>query len=316
VKSLVAPERSVRLDNLLAQAGIAARRDARQIFRPFEGAVGGADGRSAPPVLTRATQGDPARPRIDGEPGEHAGRPLHPLMPKPAGDVCSPAGDEGAAGGVLPPGRLIRRRPPLASIGRLDRDATGLLLFTQNGALNARLTSPRRACAKDYLVSLAAPLSATGMEAAALAAGRLALADGSIAKPATLRRHPTLPNVARVTLSEGRYHQLRRMFAALGHTVTGIHRVGFGGLWLPPTATLAPGAWRFLTPAELTTLLEGSAVTSPPPRAASESARMRASARDAAGDYADVDDLNAAVADVDDYVDVAGGGDDGAAPVK
>jgi 16S rRNA pseudouridine516 synthase len=258
VAELLAPITHVRLDTVLMQAGLVPRKYARQFCRNWEVREAQADG-SLRPIATGATKVDPARVVIDGKPVPYAGVPLHLVMHKPAGVVCTHADDEGDTVYDLLPRAFGLRKPMLSTVGRLDKDATGLLLLTQSGVLNARLTSPARPCAKEYVVSLAAPLSVDGREAAAFAAGTLELADGTIAKPAKLERHATLAHVCRVTLQEGRYHQIRRMFADVGHTVTGIHRVAFGGLRLSALG-LGPGEWRLLTREEMTTLLLSSAV--------------------------------------------------------
>jgi pseudouridine synthase len=126
-----------------------------------------------------------------------------------------------------------------------------MLSHSHAGRLAHRLTSPLHACPKEYLVSLAGPL--LGHEAPMFASGRLQLSDGAVCLPALLSPHRTLPDVCRVTLWEGMYHQLRRMFAAVGHDVTGIHRTGFGGLRLADLQ-LQPGEWKQMNEMELETV--------------------------------------------------------------
>ena len=238
---------------------------------------------SPPPAPTRivsgATKVHPSRVTVNGERPPYAGVPLHLVLHKPRGVVCTRAEGEGRTVLDLLPPAFARREPPLCTVGRLDKGASGLLLLTQSGALNERLASPRSGCAKSYVVALAAPLR--GHEAGAFAAGGLELVDGHRCAPAELTPHRTQPHLCRVALHEGRYHQLRRMFAALGHTVTGIHRAAYGGLSLAATG-LPEGQWRLLSEAELRTVLESSrAVES----TAAGGDRRAASAIDVAGDH-------------------------------
>ena len=121
----------------------------------------------------------------------------------------------------------------------------GLLLITDDGPFLHRVISPRSHVAKRYVVTLARPL--TGEEAEVFAAGTLMLeGEKDALAPAVLE--PLSPSAARLTITEGRYHQVRRMFAAVGNHVEGLHRDRIGGLDLP--ADLGDGAWRILTPPE------------------------------------------------------------------
>jgi 16S rRNA pseudouridine516 synthase len=180
--------------------------------------------------------------RIDGE-------PLDPppgsviMLHKPVGYVVSSKDVPPLVYGLLPP-RFVRRSPVMAPVGRLDRDTSGLLLFTDNGALNHRLTAPRSHVPKCYRVTLAEPLR--GDEATQLASGALLLAgEAEPLAPVTLS--VLSAHQVSVTLHEGRYHQVRRMFVALGNHVTALHRDAVGALTLDQ---LPPGAWRLLTSEE------------------------------------------------------------------
>lgn len=167
------------------------------------------------------------------------------LMNKPVGVTCSHK-DVGPIVYDLLPRRWRARNPPISTIGRLDKDTSGLLLLTDDGQLLHRAIAPKSKVAKCYRAKLARPLN--GSEYQALASGRLML-DGE--------RKPLLPVVMIVdeaspvekptvylTLTEGRYHQVRRMFAALGNHVTELHRESFGGATLPND--LASGQWLVL----------------------------------------------------------------------
>ena len=181
--------------------------------------------------------------RIDGEPLDPAPG-MVVMLHKPAGYTCSRKDYGPLVYDLLPP-RWLARKPALSSIGRLDADTTGLLLFTDDGQLLHRLISPRSETAKVYEATLARPLE--GHEAAAFAAGTLMLkGEEKPLKNAVLEQ--TSERSARVTLTEGRYHQVRRMFAALGNHVDALHRPSFAGLTL---GDLPEGEWRLLAPNEL-----------------------------------------------------------------
>ena len=183
---------------------------------------------------------------VDGEPLDPpAGSVL--LLHKPVGYVCSTS-DRPPLVYELLPARFPRRDPVMATVGRLDADTSGLLLLTDDGALNHRLTSPRSHVSKTYEATLAEPLR--GDETARFASGTLLLSGESTpCLPAAL----TVLSDRRVavTLHEGRYHQVRRMFAAVGNHVTALHRSAFGSLTL---GDLELGRWRVLTPAEVIAL--------------------------------------------------------------
>ncbi|MBI1399619.1 pseudouridine synthase [Hyphomonas sp.] len=180
--------------------------------------------------------------RIDGEPLDPpAGMIL--MLNKPAGFTCSHA-DQGRLVYELMPGRFQKRDPKLSTIGRLDADTTGLLLFTDDGTLLHRLISPRSSIEKTYEARLARPLE--GHEAALFASGTLVLrGEDKPCLPARLE--VTGERTASLTLTEGRYHQVRRMFAAAGNHVEALHRSRFGPLRL---GALPEGQWRLLDPAE------------------------------------------------------------------
>lgn len=133
----------------------------------------------------------------------------------------------------------------LHAAGRLDADSTGLVLLTTDGAWSHALTSPRHHCDKHYRVGLSRPLDPALV--ARFAAG-IVLNDSPVPTlPATLV--PLGPHAAHVVLREGRYHQVRRMFAACGNHVETLHRERIGTLALDPA--LAPGQWRELSSAEV-----------------------------------------------------------------
>src|SRR5262249_52338606 len=138
------------------------------------------------------------------------------------------------------------RDPAISTVGRLDKETSGLLLLTDDGDLLHRIISPRRHVAKRYLASLARPLA--GHEAQLFASGELAL-DGDDKPLAPAGLEALSDTTVRLTVTEGRYHQVRRMFAAAGNHVEALHRDRIGALDLP--ADLQPGAFRQMTPEEI-----------------------------------------------------------------
>ena len=184
--------------------------------------------------------------RFDGEPID----PPHGLvvmLNKPAGFTCSHA-DQGRLVYELLPPRYQKRDPKLSSVGRLDADTTGLLLFTDDGTLLHKLISPKSNLPKTYAANLARPLE--GHEAALFASGTLVLrGEDKPCLPARLE--VTGERTAALTLTEGRYHQVRRMFAASGNHVEALHRSRFGPLALDG---LQEGSWRTLTIEEIASL--------------------------------------------------------------
>lgn len=178
------------------------------------------------------------------------------MLHKPVGYTCSTKDTGRLIYDLLPP-RFRLRNPLLSSVGRLDRDTSGLLLMTDDGALLHRITSPKAQLPKVYQAELASELR--GGEAEAFASGTLMLeAETQPLAPAGLAM--IAPKTARITMVEGRYHQVRRMFAAVGNHVERLHRVSIGGLGL---GGLEPGQWRLLEAADLDALFKGS--TEDPP---------------------------------------------------
>jgi len=161
------------------------------------------------------------------------------MLHKPVGYTCSTKDTGRLIYELLPP-RFRLRNPPLSSVGRLDRDTSGLLLMTDDGALLHTITSPKSHLPKVYRAELAQDLR--GDEGAIFATGELLLeSEKQPLAPATLRALG--PRLAELVLVEGRYHQVRRMFAAVGNHVQALQRTAIGGLDL---GELEPGQWRLL----------------------------------------------------------------------
>lgn len=182
--------------------------------------------------------------RVDGEPLDTA-HGLLAALHKPVGVTCSTK-DPGRLVYDLLPSRWKARDPIVSPVGRLDKDTSGLLLFTDDGQLLHRLTSPKHHQPKVYRAMLAEDLR--GHEAALFAAGTLMLeGEHKPLLPAALE--VLGPRDVRLTLHEGRYHQVRRMFAATGNAVVRLHREAIGGVSLDALG-LAVGEWRMLDDAE------------------------------------------------------------------
>ena len=222
-----------RLDQLLANLGYCSRREARAWILDGRVTVRGAVADDF------GAKADPADVRIDGEPPDHPDGLLL-LLHKPTGLVCSHDEREGPNVYRLLPARWRERNPPVTSIGRLDKDTSGLLLLTDQSELVHRLTSPRHKVPKVYRATLDAD-PPDGL-VALFASGTLRLKDEKEpCAPAELKL--IAAREAELTLTEGRYHQVRRMFASQGCEVLTLHRARFGPLDL---GDLPAGQWREL----------------------------------------------------------------------
>lgn len=166
------------------------------------------------------------------------------MMNKPAG-VLSVSEDKKQKTVVdLLPEPLCRMG--LFPCGRLDKDTVGLLMLTNDGALSHDLLSPKHHAEKQYFFRLDKPYdTSSGIE-------RGIMMDGKLTKPAKIEMQDALSGV--ITLTEGKYHQIKRMFAYAGSTVIYLKRISFAGIELD--ASLAEGKWRYLSPEEETLLRE------------------------------------------------------------
>lgn len=228
----------MKLVKLLANLGYGSRKEAQRMIR--SGAVTDDTGR----VLGEGELPPHGRIRVRGEELDPPS-PLTIILNKPDGYTCSSEDPGDTVYDLLPP-RFACRNPGLNPIGRLDKDTTGLLLLTDDGKLLHRIIHPKSHCLKVYHAILDRPLA--GHEGALFASGELVLnAETKPLLPAGFE--PRGDKEALITLHEGRYHQVRRMFAAAGNHVTTLKRISIGGLRLPDD--LEEGEWRELTPDEL-----------------------------------------------------------------
>lgn len=198
---------------------------------------------------------DPAA-EIDADAVEVDGRhwPLRTkalvLLHKPPEVECSrKPRDHPSVLSLLP---MPLRRRGVQPVGRLDADTTGLLLLTDDGALIHRWTHPKRHLPKVYEVRTKHPLDALQLQA--LRDGVTLLDDPLPVRAAAAEATGT--HALRLTLTEGRYHQVKRMLAAVGNRVEGLHRSAFGALRLP--ADMAPGAWCWVEPVDVDASIIGA----------------------------------------------------------
>lgn len=227
-----------RLDQLLANLGYCSRREAKAYLRAHAVTLAAAP---TTPLTDPAKKVDPTTVRVDGEPLDHPDGLLL-VVNKPHGLTCSHDPREAPLIYELLPERWRTRNPIVTTVGRLDKDTTGLILLTDQTELVHRLTSPKHKVPKIYHATLDRDLDPALIDL--FAAGTLQLDGEKVpCAPATLRI--VEPRLAELTLIEGKYHQVRRMFAAVGNHVTALHRVTFGELSL---ADLPPGQWRELPP--------------------------------------------------------------------
>jgi 16S rRNA pseudouridine516 synthase len=223
-----------RLDQLLANLGYCSRREARGWIEAGRVTVRGAV------VDDFGHKALPADVRVDGEPLDHP-EGLLLLLHKPLGLVCSHDEREGPNIYSLLPPRWRQRNPLVTSIGRLDKETSGLLLLTDQSLLVHRLTSPKHKVPKIYHATVDRDLT-PGL-ISLFASGTLQLeGEKEPCRPAELSFAG--PRLAALTLTEGKYHQVRRMFAAAGFTVLTLHRARFGDLTLDDD--LPAGQWREL----------------------------------------------------------------------
>jgi len=222
----------MKLVRLLANLGYGSRKQVAALFR--EGAVTDAAG----DVLYADDKVEHGQIRFEGQPLDPP-QGLLLMLNKPTGYTCSRKDVGRLVYDLLPP-RFALRNPVLSTVGRLDRDTSGLLLFTDDGPLLHRIISPKASLAKVYEATLAEDLR--GDEAAIFAAGTLML-EGETEPLLPAALDVLAPRRARLTLTEGRYHQVRRMFAAVGNHVAALERTTLGGLSLDG---LPVGEWRAL----------------------------------------------------------------------
>ena len=228
----------MRIDKLLSELGIASRKEASKVAKSGGIIVDGVAVRDASKHI------DPDKSRV-----VYLGREIsyqkhtYVMLNKPTGYVS--ATDDKSLPYVteLLPEELRRRE--LFPVGRLDRDTVGLMILTNNGPLAHSLLSPKHHVAKEYYFTAAEPLDMSAERDFKLG---ITLADGYECKPAELYLEDNRLE-GRIVLTEGKYHQIKRMIASRDNRVTSLERISFGGIKLD--RELGRGEWRYLTDEEI-----------------------------------------------------------------
>jgi 16S rRNA pseudouridine516 synthase len=230
---------NIRVDKLLSSLGYGTRKDVAGMVK--QGLVV-FDGHPISDAAQKIPDASDLRDRLmirDEQLDPRHGMVL--MMNKPLGMSCSHQ-EAGAVIYDLLPQRWRQRSPVLSTVGRLDKETSGLLLITDDGAFIHSIISPKRHVKKTYLVDVVKPL--TPNDVVLFGAGTLKL-RGEEKPLASAELEIITPQRALITITEGRYHQVRRMFAAIGNHVTHLHRTKIGNLSLPND--LALGKWMLLT---------------------------------------------------------------------
>lgn len=241
----------MRLDRFLANAGCGSRNEVKQYIRQGRVAVGN-DVAADPGRLLSASEKQAVK--LDGRPVSWK-KYHYLLLHKPAGVITALHDKRHRTIADLIPQNILNCG--IVPVGRLDRDATGLLLLTSDGTLCHRLTGPRWEIWKKYSVHISG-LPFADDEVARFAGG-IRLADGTECRPARLEINGGFQ--ANLVICEGRFHQVKRMMQAMNHRVESLHRVSFGPLVLDKAT--APGQYRELSGDEIKNLYE--AVSLPVP---------------------------------------------------
>lgn len=227
----------MRLDAILSRYGYCSRREAAQWIKRGRVTVNGVVAKSP------SAKAELNEVLVNGEPIEFPDG-LYVALNKPLGCTCSHR-EEGELVYDLLPQRWLNRGDGVSSVGRLDKETSGLLLLTDDGAFVHALTSPKRHVPKVYEFECSAPVPQSAV--ALFASGELLLnGEKTPCLPAELEI--TGECTGRLTLHEGRYHQVRRMLAAVGAPVEVLTRIAIGPLTLAEL-NLAPGEWAAIDPA-------------------------------------------------------------------
>jgi len=241
----------VQLQDILYSQGFGTRRVCAGLIQQGHVSAAGA------PVSEAAADFDTAGLRfsVDGVDWPYVEK-AYLMLHKPAGTECSRKPSAYPSIYTLLPAPL-RQRPQkgavagVQAVGRLDQDTTGLLLLTDDGQFIHRMNSPRHHVPKVYEVTAKHPVDEAQRQR--LLAG--VMLDDEVKPVRAAECELTGERALRLTLTEGKYHQVKRMIAAAGNRVEGLHRSRIGALQLP--ADLAPGHWRWLSPTDLELLSAG-----------------------------------------------------------
>lgn len=229
-----------RLDKWIAASTTYSRKAVKALLREKRVCVNGI------PVTDGAEKIDPTADAIvlDGKLFAAAAH-SYLMLNKPLGVVSASRGVQGERTVVdLVPPHLQRKG--LFPAGRLDKDTTGFVLLTDDGEFAHRILSPRHHIQKTYIASLACAVAESELE---ILRSGIQLRDGTQLLPAKLCVLDAARRTVEISICEGKYHQIKRMFGAVGNRVVALHRTKMGDLPLDPA--LAPGACRLLTAEEL-----------------------------------------------------------------
>lgn len=232
----------MRLDRYLANLQYGTRSDVKKMIKANRVTIDGQQVRNGSLAVLPGAQ-----VTVDGE-VVGGSLQVYYLMNKPAGVLT--ANSDARQKTVLDLIRTADQRPGLYPVGRLDKDTTGLLLLTNDGALGHALLAPKRHVPKTYLVTLAAPLTSAMTQQ--LTHG-IAFQEFTSAPAEVAVRPNTAARLIELTIHEGKFHQVKRMLRAVGNQVTALERIQMGPLRLP--ADLPPGRYRNLTSEELGQLM-------------------------------------------------------------
>ena len=232
-----------RIDKIIANQGICSRKEVKQLIRGKQVLLDGV------PVKSPEEKADPVSSVITVRGEQICAQPhVYLMLYKPAGVVS--ATEDRTERTVLDLLPEEYRRRGVFPVGRLDKDTEGLLLLTDDGDLAHRLLSPKKHVEKQYYAVVDGTLSEDDVLAFR---NGLTLKDGTMCLPALLQIETSRECAAMVTILEGKYHQIKRMFAACGHHVVYLKRVRMGPLRLDEN--LEKGAFRPLTKKEQEVLL-------------------------------------------------------------
>ncbi len=226
----------MRLDKFLSQYTNYSRSQVQQLVKAHRVTINGEPVKKADHKLGSDDQVMLDNQRIEAFSSRYI------MLHKPLGYVCANSdGEHPVVLDLLD----IPRKQDLQIAGRLDIDTTGLVLLTDDGQWNHRITAPKQECTKIYLVSTADPINEAAIQL--FAHGVQLHGEKNLTLPAQLEILDS--HTARLQIHEGKYHQVKRMFAAMGNRVVQLHREHIGSIQLDPM--LAPGEYRALTAAEI-----------------------------------------------------------------
>lgn len=231
----------MRIDKFISEQGLASRRECADAAKRGQLLVDGV------PVKNTSLHIDPTRQTVTfrGKVVEYRNF-VYVMLNKPEGYVSATEDSTLPVVTELLPEELRRRG--LFPVGRLDRDTVGFMILTNNGWLAHSVLTPKRHVAKEYRFNCAVPMCEGAEERFA---SNITLADGYECKSAKLVCDADRMGGI-ITLTEGKYHQIKRMVAATQNRVTFLERISFAGIYLDPG--LERGQWRYLTEDEISIL--------------------------------------------------------------